>query len=38
MIPSETASAIDTTSIAPCRWAISAMAPTSSIVPKKFGD
>ena len=37
-MPSETASAIETTSIAPCLCAISAIASTSSIVPKKFGD
>ena len=37
-IPREMASAIATTNSAPCLWAISAMAATSSIVPKKFGD
>ena len=37
-MPSETASAIATTSSAPLRCAISATAATSSMVPKKFGD
>ncbi len=37
-MPSETASEMATTSSAPLRCAISAAAPTSSMVPKKFGD
>jgi hypothetical protein len=37
-MPSDTASAIETISSAPRLCAISAMASTSSIVPKKFGD
>src|ERR1700678_3066413 len=37
-IPRDTASAIETINSAPRLWAISAMASTSSIVPKKFGD
>ena len=36
--PSEIASEMETTSIAPLRCAISARASISSIVPKKFGD
>ena len=36
--PSDTASAMETISSAPFAWAISAIAATSSIVPKKFGD
>ena len=37
-MPSETASAIETISSAPLLCASSAIAATSSIVPKKLGD
>ena len=37
-MPSETASAMETTSSAPLAWTRSAMAATSSMVPKKLGD
>ena len=37
-MPSESASAMATTSSAPLAWTTPAMAATSSMVPKKLGD